>query len=282
MKNYYILAFLFASCLNVFSQTSKSTTSSVVSKTPTTSQTTKPTSSSTSSATKSPTTSTSTTTKPTSTKTSTKPTSTTTSTTTKTPATTPTTTNKTTTTTQASTATKPTSSAVNTTTQTETRNVDTIFMLSGKKKLVDVVKVNASSVFYISPVDATQQIELSRKNIEKINYTGGKKEVFNAPILAMVEELTWEAIFVTEDVSLVESMYKIGSVSGESNASSRNVKAAKSSAQIKLQKKAQTMGANAVLLTRSESRGGYGEMPGYFMEGIAYSNDPPPPSSENK
>jgi hypothetical protein len=42
-----------------------------------------------------------------------------------------------------------------------------------------------------------------------------------------------------------------------------------------MQKKAASMGALIVLLVRSEMKGGYGEIPGWELEGIAYSDTPP-------
>jgi hypothetical protein len=41
------------------------------------------------------------------------------------------------------------------------------------------------------------------------------------------------------------------------------------------------MGAYMVLLTKAEAKGGYGEIPGYDMEGIAYSLEPPPVEEDN-
>lgn len=42
-----------------------------------------------------------------------------------------------------------------------------------------------------------------------------------------------------------------------------------------MQKKAANMGALIVLVTHSEMKGGYGEIPGWELIGIAYSDTPP-------
>ena len=76
-------------------------------------------------------------------------------------------------------------------------------------------------------------------------------------------------------------MYEVGLVTSNSSSSSRSKKSAKKSATIRLQKKAANLGAYIILLTKAEAKGGYGEIPGYEMEGVAYSLDPPEKEPED-
>jgi hypothetical protein len=114
-----------------------------------------------------------------------------------------------------------------------------------------------------------------RKEIEKILFRNGRKEVYNKPVLTMIDKTQWEAVLVTEKEEDVEGLYKKGVVKANASSGSRSPKAAKLSATIRLQKKTANMGALIVLVTHSEMKGGYGEIPGWELEGIAYSDTPP-------
>ena len=152
--------------------------------------------------------------------------------------------------------------------------LDTIIKLGGKKIPCTVKKVTPTLVLYVKPLQTTQ-LEMPRKDIEKIFYRSGRKEIFNKPVFSMVNKDNWEAVLVTENEGDVEGLYKKGVVKSNASSGSRSPKAAKTSATIRLQKKAANMGALIVLLTASEMKGGYGEIPGWELEGIAYSDTPP-------
>jgi hypothetical protein len=77
-------------------------------------------------------------------------------------------------------------------------------------------------------------------------------------------------------------LYELGTVSAQSSAGSRNAKAAKKSAIIRLQKKAANLGGMIVLLTKEQSVGGFGEPPTFEAEGIAYGYEPPKSKEEDK
>jgi hypothetical protein len=155
-----------------------------------------------------------------------------------------------------------------------TNKLDTIIRLGGKKIGCNVHKINPTSVSYSKP-EQSAVLEMPRKEIEKIMFRNGRKEVFNKPVLQMIDNTQWEAVLVTENPNDVEGLYKKGFIKATASSDSRSPKAAKTSATIRLQKKAANLGALIVLITSSEMKGGYGEIPGCELQGIAYSDTPP-------
>ena len=161
----------------------------------------------------------------------------------------------------------------------ESVNLDTIYMLGRKKLVVQVRNISASTVRYSNP-GSDETITIERKQIQQIIFSNGRKEVFNKPIVMMVEEGDWKTVIVTDRKSDVQGLYEVGNVDAKSSAGSRNAKSAKNSAVIRLQKKAANLGAMIVLITKEESIGGFGEPPTYKIEGIAYSYEPPKTEEE--
>jgi hypothetical protein len=153
--------------------------------------------------------------------------------------------------------------------------VDTIYMLSRKKVIGDIIKIGSTSIS-CRLSDSTIK-DLERKQIEKIIYRDGKKEIYNQPAIIMINPDQWEAVEVTTDPQKTEGLYKRAVIIAKSAASDRisNMKAAKTSATMRLQKKAANAGAIMVLVTRSEAKGGYGDPPAWEIEGIAYGLEPP-------
>ena len=129
--------------------------------------------------------------------------------------------------------------------------------------------MNVNDVTIQKPKEAEPSV-IQRKEIEKIIYRGGRIEEFNKSVLQMLDDTQWEAVIITENASDVVGLYKRGTVVASSASDARDVKSAKKSATIRLQKKASALKANIVLITRQEAKGGYGEVPGYEMEGVAY------------
>jgi hypothetical protein len=151
--------------------------------------------------------------------------------------------------------------------------LDTIFKIEGKIMPVDVVKVTSQYVsFLVAGSDQTYTME--RKEIQRIVYKNGRVEEFNKPVFELVDDYSWEAVWLTEDKKEVSELYRRGKVSAESPASSRSPKAAKKNAVIRLQKKAAAMKGTVVLVTKKQTIGGYGEYPGYYIEGIVYGLEP--------
>lgn len=159
--------------------------------------------------------------------------------------------------------------------------LDTIYMLGRKKLLVEVKNISAATVRYSEP-GKDETITLERKQIQKIIFSTGRKEVFNKPVMMMVEEGDWKTVIITDRKNDVEGLYELGKVDAKSSAGSRSAKSAKKSATIRLQKKAANLGGVIVLVTKEESVGGFGEQPTYEVEGIAYGYEPPKKTEEEK
>ena len=143
--------------------------------------------------------------------------------------------------------------------------LDTIYKIEGKILPVDVVNLTQNYVSFTVP-GSKETYTMERKDIQKIVYRTGRIDEFNKPVFQMIDDYSWEAVWLTED--------KRGVVSAQSPASSRSPKAAKKSAIIRLQKKAAAMKGTVVYVTKKENTGGYGEYPGYYIEGVVYGDQP--------
>ncbi len=152
--------------------------------------------------------------------------------------------------------------------------LDTIFRIDTKVLPVNVTQVTPAYVSFTYPgMDEIYTIE--RKDVHKIIYKNGRKEVLNKPAVIDIPEDSWEAVWLTEDKKEVANLFKLGEVESTSPPSARSPKAAKKGAIIKLQKKAANMKGNVILVTYKEKTGGYGEFPGYVIKGIVYGYEPP-------
>jgi hypothetical protein len=151
--------------------------------------------------------------------------------------------------------------------------VDTIVRLGGKKIPCKVNNVSSTTVLY-TDLEKNQPQALDRKEIEKIIFKNGHIESFNKPVLIMVEEGQWESILVTKEKNDVHGLYDRGKISSKSAPSSKSKKAAMQSAIIKLQKKAANLQGSMILITNTESYGGYDENPGYEIKAIVYGKEP--------
>lgn len=157
--------------------------------------------------------------------------------------------------------------------------LDTIYMLGRKKLIVEVKNISALTVRYAEP-GSDETITIERKQIQKIIFSNGRIEVFNKPLMMLVEEGDWRTIIVTDRKNDVQGLYELGKVDARSSAGSRSAKAAKKSATIRLQKRAANLGGMIVLITKEETIGGFGEPPTYEVEGIAYGYEPPKKENE--
>lgn len=151
--------------------------------------------------------------------------------------------------------------------------MDTIIKVEGKVMSVDVIKVTSTYVRFLIP-DSDEVFTIPRKEIHKIIYKSGRIEDYNSLVMVMIDEYSWEAVWVTEDPEDVVSLYKRGEIKSQSSASSRSPKAAKKNAFIRFQKKAAALRGMVVLVTKKQATGGYGEFPGYYVEGIVYGTEP--------
>ena len=161
----------------------------------------------------------------------------------------------------------------------ETAVPDTIYRLGGRKIVAFIQKVNQFEVDYKFTGDPSFY-SIDKKQIEKIVYRTGKVEVFNKPVFIEIDENSWEAVLVTYDKDDVKGMYKYGEVDATSSPGAKNKKKALSTATIRLQKKAANMSGAIVYVTRKEPRGGYGEIPTYYLKGDVYGYNPLPEEDE--
>lgn len=159
--------------------------------------------------------------------------------------------------------------------------LDTIVKLGGRIILADVKDVGITDVSYMLP-DDEQVYSIERKLLEKILFHDGRKEIFNKPVLIMIDDQTdWRTVLITEEKKDVEGLYFRGEVSAKAPPSNSK-KRARSNAEIRLKKKSANVGGVIVLITKKEAIGGYGEMPSYYLEGIAYGYEPLPDPDENE
>lgn len=152
--------------------------------------------------------------------------------------------------------------------------LDTIMLVSGKKVLGKVHGVSSTKITYY-PQGKPKLEEFARKQIQIILYSTGRREFFNKPAFEMVEARDFKTIVLTDNEEEIAGLYELGKVEAKSSKNARNAKAAQQSADIRIQKKAVNMGGYIVLITKRESKGGYGEVPTHFVEGIVYGVDPP-------
>ncbi len=153
-------------------------------------------------------------------------------------------------------------------------NLDTIMLVSGKKVLGKVHGVSSSKITYY-PQGKSKIEEFARKQIQIILYSTGRREFFNKPAFEMVEARDFKTIVLTDNDEEVAGLYELGTVEAKSSKNARSAKAAQQSAEIRMQKKAVNMGGYIVLITKRDPKGGYGEVPTYFIEGVVYGVDPP-------
>lgn len=151
---------------------------------------------------------------------------------------------------------------------------DTIILISGRKVVAHVQSVTTSKVIYI-PYDGNTVKEMNRKQVHRILYKAGRVEVFNSLAAVMVDDDNWQTVIVTDNRDDVEGLFAQGDASAQSSPQARNARAARRSADIRLKKRAVNMGGIVVLVTKRESRGGYGEIPTHFVEGVVYGFEPP-------
>jgi hypothetical protein len=151
---------------------------------------------------------------------------------------------------------------------------DTVMLISGRKVVVRVQGVSPSKVSYM-PIDKDEVKEMDRKQVHKIFYRNGMVEHFNTLALQMVDEGDWQTVILTENKDDVEGFFALGEVEAQSSPQSRNMRAAERSADIRLKKRAVNMGGIVVLVTKRESRGGYGEVPTHFVQGVVYGFEAP-------
>jgi hypothetical protein len=157
--------------------------------------------------------------------------------------------------------------------------VDTIVYLGGRSIAVNVANVTSSKVFYTN-IDENTIFETDRKQVEKIVYRTGRVDILNRPVFQMISEDDWKNIFITEESGEVAGLHERGPVEVTA-AASRNRKSTIRNAEIRLKRQASALKANLILVTSTEFRGGYGDVPSITMKGIAYGFEPLPEEEGN-
>ena len=151
---------------------------------------------------------------------------------------------------------------------------DTIFKLNGAVIPVDITTVTPTYISFIFP-GKKEEFTIERKEVQKIIYKSGKIDVLNKAAFELIDDSSWEAVWMTEDKKEIGDLYMLGEIEARSPSSARSASAAKKGAIIKLKKKAANMKGSLILVTKKETSGGYGEYPGYYIKGIAYGTEPP-------
>lgn len=151
---------------------------------------------------------------------------------------------------------------------------DTIFKLNGSLIPVDVTTVTPTYISFVFP-GKSEEFTIERKEVQKIIYKTGKVEILNQAAFTLLDESSWEAVWITEDKKEIGDLYVLGEIEARSPSSARSPSAAKKGAIIKLKKKAANLKGTVILVTKKQTSGGYGEYPGYYIKGIAYGPEPP-------
>lgn len=160
------------------------------------------------------------------------------------------------------------------TTQAKPIPYDTIVRFGDRKIPVTKLTMGAQTVTYALPEKPDSIIRLERKEIEKIIFKNGNISVLNKAVVTVVKDDEWQAVLITKDEREVQGLYKRGEVSARASMSSRDKKRAQESATVKMQKKAAAQKAYIILITHEEYYGGYGDPPGYYVEGVSYGKEP--------
>lgn len=151
---------------------------------------------------------------------------------------------------------------------------DTIFKLNGSVMPVDITTVTPTYISFVYP-GKKEEFTIERKEVQRIVYKTGKIDVLNKAAFELIDDSSWEAVWMTEDKKEIGNLYMLGEIEARSPSSARSASAAKKGAIIKLKKKAANMKGSLILVTKKETTGGYGEYPGYYIKGIAYGTEPP-------
>ncbi|MCB8964410.1 MAG: hypothetical protein H6536_05140 [Bacteroidales bacterium] len=158
--------------------------------------------------------------------------------------------------------------------QTNGSSLDTIILVSSKRIIGKVQNVGSSKISYVKG-DTQKVEEITRKQIHKILYSNGRIEAFNSMAYQELDATSFQSVIITENPADVDGLYAYGQIKAKSGKTSKTAKAAEKNARIRLQRRAAAKGAMYVLITKSEVRGGYKEIPTHYYEGIAYGIDPP-------
>ena len=153
-----------------------------------------------------------------------------------------------------------------------TNPADTLIYLGGRAEAVNIAELTTTSVLYTNLKDNTI-FETDRRLIEKIIYGTGAVEVLNRPAYETTSDDYWRHVLLTEDPEEIQGLYEIGPVI-VSAAASRNRRITLRNAETRLKRLAGSLGADTVLVTSTDFKGGFRDVPAIIMKGIAYGSAP--------
>ena len=157
--------------------------------------------------------------------------------------------------------------------------LDTIYLLGQRKMVVEVKGIFYTNIKYRDPESGEIQ-SMDTKNIQRVIFDSGRKEVFNKPLIGDIDKTDWKNVVLTKNKGDVSGLYELGQVKGKSSANNRTTRSAERTAKIRMRKRAANMGGEMILVTKEEARGGFGEVPTFYIEGIAYSFEEPEKKEE--
>lgn len=149
---------------------------------------------------------------------------------------------------------------------------DTLFLRGGLIIPVYISSVDTGLVYY-TPVESDTTVEITRDQVEKIIYAGGRTEIINLPVFRIISDDSWRHIFLTENLEDVVGLHEIGPVQVTA-VSDRSRAATLRNAEVRLKREAASIDADIILVTNTEFRGGYGDIPSITMKGVAYGSRP--------
>ena len=97
---------------------------------------------------------------------------------------------------------------------------DTIFKLNGAAMPVDITTVTPTYISFILP-GKKEEFTIERKEVQKIIYKTGKIDVLNKAAFELIDDSSWEAVWMTEDKKEVGDLYMLGEVEARSPSSAR-------------------------------------------------------------
>ncbi len=153
------------------------------------------------------------------------------------------------------------------------RVADTIVHLGGSTTPVRIINISNSMIYYTEEGE-TEVSEIERKLVERVIHNSGRVEVFNRPAFEMITEDDWRHVLLTENPDDVQFLDELGQVEVTSPAG-RNRRTTIRNAEVRLMRQAAALGGTMILVTSTQFRGGYGDVPSITMKGIAYGFMPP-------
>ncbi len=150
---------------------------------------------------------------------------------------------------------------------------DTVVTVSGRRIACRIRVVNSRSVSFY-PLGERKAKSLKRDRVNRVIYRDGRIDKITALAVQDIDEGDWRIVIVTEDEAMVHGLYPKGVVKAESRSTSGSMARARQNAETRLKKQVIKKGGTYVLVKDRKTRGGYGEIPTYTIEGEAFGTEP--------